>query len=324
VPDFDRDAFRRSVQDIRSSDPLRKRSETTRGTQPERAAISRQIHEETIETLEGALTEAGIDVSKLRLALARNQKRAVDAVAARRSRAAATSHPELTATTVTSGRFHSLRPLAGRAIPLNQPSSLTFLNEPFDITADDVGGNYLVSSSLAPTFVSTLIDASAEWQSGEYTFWYTWKNSSDSAALTQISTALEVFGTLFADVAAYFENADVDCYMDGGLNIGFGGRGKHLVVESRKYHFATLGANVTFWGLDQEWTNFDHREYGMSIDGFLVPPNTEIVISVWIGFTFNFGFGANIFIAASADFASNGGFVACPGVVVVASPVQTT
>jgi hypothetical protein len=200
------------------------------------------------------------------------------------------------------------------------------LNEPVDITAYEVGGKYLVSSSLAPTFVSTLIDANEDADSGEYTFWYTWKNSSDSTVLTQISTALEVFGTLFADVAAYFENSDVDCYMDGGLNISFtdGGRGKHLVVESRKYHFATLGAQVTFWGLDQEWKDFDHEEYGMSIDGFLVPPNTEIVISVWIGFTFNFGFGSNIFIAASADFASNGGFVACPGVVVVASPVQTT
>jgi hypothetical protein len=82
VPDFDRDAFRRSVQALRSSDPLRNRGETTRSTQPERAAISRQIHEETIETLEGALTQAGIDVRKLRVALGRNQKRAVDAVAA--------------------------------------------------------------------------------------------------------------------------------------------------------------------------------------------------------------------------------------------------
>jgi hypothetical protein len=87
--------------------------------------------------------------SKLRATLARHQKKSLDSIAALRPRPEGSPRAEPVRA---SSRFQSLRALGERAVPLDQPSPLTFLTEPVDITANEVGGSYLVASSLAPTF----------------------------------------------------------------------------------------------------------------------------------------------------------------------------
>jgi hypothetical protein len=311
----DRDALKRSIEALRSRNPQRRRM--GRDIQPELSAITAQSRKDMIEALEGAATQAGVDVRKLRATLARQQKKAVDDIAALRSRADATKHPGA----VTSLRFQSLRGLAGRAVPLNQPSSLTFLSEPINITANEVGGSYLVASSLTPAFVQTMIDAMGPDHSGEYTFWYSWFNNSAMSMLAQVSTALELNGNLFAQAVTFCGDDSVDCYIDGGLSIGFSLN--DLITESRSYHFATLGAKATFIGLDSKTKFFDNEDHGMSIDGFIVPPNTELVISVWVQFSFNFSAaGDGNASVGNADFASDGNSVSVPGVVLITTPIQ--
>jgi hypothetical protein len=94
VPNFDRDALKRSILALRSGNPSRHRSASIRNIQPELSAIDSQFRKEGLETLEGALTQAGIDVRKLRATLARNQKKSLDRVAALRPRAEGSQHPE--------------------------------------------------------------------------------------------------------------------------------------------------------------------------------------------------------------------------------------
>jgi hypothetical protein len=321
MPDHDRDALRRSIQALRSGNPSRQRGSSIRNIQPEVSAIDSQFRKEALETLEGLLTQAGIDVHKLRTTLARHQKKSLDRIAALRRRPKGSQHTEPGMGSGTSGRFQSLRAFAGRAVPLDQPSSLTFLSEPVDITANEVGGSYLVTSSLSPAFVRTLVNASSADHSAEYTFWYSWYNDSVSSMLAQVSTALEFNGNLYAQASTTCGEANSDCYIDGGLNIGFAP--DNLITESGNYHFATLGAKATFVGLDTKVQYFDNADHGMSIDGFIVPPNTTLMISVWVEFSFDFtADGARDFNAGSADFASDGNSVAVPGVVLITSPVQ--
>jgi hypothetical protein len=321
MPDHDREALRRSIQAFRSGNPPRHHSASIRNIQPELSAIDNQFRKEALEMLEGALTQAGIDVRKLRATLARNQKKSLDRVAALRPRAEGLQHPEPGVGAGTSSRFQSLRALAGRAVPLDQPSSLTFLTEPVDITANEVGGSYLVTSSLSPAFVRTMVDATSPDHSAEYTFWYSWYNDSVSSMLAQVSTALEFNGNLFAQASTTCGEASSECYIDGGLNIGFAPN--NLITESSTYHFATLGAKATFVGLDTKTQYFDNVDSGMSNDGFIVPPNTTLMISVWVEFSFDFtADGAHDTNAGSADFASDSNSVAVPGVVLITSPVQ--
>jgi hypothetical protein len=311
MSEVDRDAVKRSIQAFRSGNPSHHRSATRRNIRSELSAIDRQFRKESLETVESALTQAGIDVPKLRATLFRNQKKSVDRVAAL----------EFGASVRATGRFQSLRAFAGRAVPLDQPSSLTFLSEPTDITANEVGGSYLVTSSLSPAFIRTMVDASSPDHSAAYTFWYSWYNDSVSSMLAQLSTALEFNGNLFADASATCGEASSDCYIDGGLNVGFAP--DNLITESRNYHFATLGAKATLFGLDRKTQYFDNVDYGLSLDGFIVPPNTTLMISVWVEFSFDFtADGAHDFNAGSADFASDGNSVAVPGVVLITTPIQ--
>jgi hypothetical protein len=144
---------------------------------------------------------------------------------------------------------------------------------------------------------------------------------SDSLVLAQVSTALEFNGNIYAQASTFCGEASSDTYIDGGLNIGF--TPNNLLAESRTYHFATLGAKATYFGIDTKTKYFDNVDNGLSIDGFIVPPNTELVISVWVEFSFNFtADGVRDFNAGSADFASDGNSVAVPGVVLITSPIQ--
>jgi hypothetical protein len=317
VPDFDRDALKRSIQAFRSGNPSLHRGPKKGNLQPELSAIDSQCRKESLAALEGALTQAGIDVPKLRATLFRNQKTSLDRVAALRRRAETSKHSLPGA----SRRYQSLRVFAGRAVPLDQPSSLTFLTEPVEISANEVGGSYLVTSSLNPAFVQTNVSASTPDHSAEYTFWYSWYNDSVSSMLAQVSTSLEFNGNLFADASILCGEASSDCYIDGGLNIGFAP--DNLITESRGYHFATLGAKATFAGLDTETQYFDNVDHGMSLDGFVVPANATLMISVWVQFTFNFtADGAQRFNAGNADFSTDGNSVAVPGVVLITTPIQ--
>jgi hypothetical protein len=124
------------------------------------------------------------------------------------------------------------------------------LTEPVDITANEVGGSYLVASSLTPAFVRTMVDATSADHSGEYTFWYSWNNDSDSSVLAQVSTALEFNGNLYAQASTFCGEASSDSYIDGGLNIGF--TPNNLLAASRTYQFATLGAKATYFGIEYE------------------------------------------------------------------------
>ena len=321
MPEFDRDALKRSIQALRTGNPARHRTLTGRSPQPELSAIDSQLRKESLETLESALTEAGVDMRKLRATLARDQTKALDRVAALRPRAEAPKHSETGAAAGSSNRFRSLQALAGHAVPLDRPSSLTFLTEPVNITANEVGGSYLVASSLTPAFVQTMVDATSADHSGEYTFWYNWNNDSDSSVLAQVSTALEFNGNIYAQASTFCGEASSDTYIDGGLNIGF--TPNNLLAESRTYHFATLGAKATYFVIDTKTKYFDNVDNGLSIDGFIVPPNTELVISVWVEFSFNFtADGVRDFNAGSADFASDGNSVAVPGVALITSPIQ--
>ena len=115
MSEVDRDALKRSIQAFRSGNPSHHRSATRRNIQPELSAIDRQLRKESLETVEGALTQAGIDVPKLRASLFRNQKKSVDRVAALRSSAERSPHSEFGASVRTTGRFQSLRAFGGRA-----------------------------------------------------------------------------------------------------------------------------------------------------------------------------------------------------------------
>jgi hypothetical protein len=161
MPNFDREALKRSLQDRGNDSLFRNRVAAQRDARQKLSAATRKFREETIETLEGELKRAGVDVDKFRAALVRHRKRTLDAVSALRPHAAASPRPERAAAAAARGRFRSLQALAGRAVPLNQPSSLTFLNEPLFFTQFGIAN--VIASSVAPnsTFVSVSFHAAA-------------------------------------------------------------------------------------------------------------------------------------------------------------------
>ncbi len=195
TPDFDLEVLKRSLQQGAHS---RNRVATKRNAR-EVAAATRQIRQETVQTLEAEFSRAGVDVRKLRETLAHSRKRTRDAATALRPRVTQSAPPEPTAAAV-SGRFRSLQALAGRATPLDQPSQLivlnkayTFIQEPYDLET---------SSSLAPgnVFFSTYCTLSAtdgfEMETADFAFTYLWNANTDM--LIDVSTGLDLYGTITA------------------------------------------------------------------------------------------------------------------------------
>jgi hypothetical protein len=78
MQDSDREAFKRSLQGLRSSDPLRNNGAARRPN----TAITRQMREDTVRTNEDLLARVRVAVRKLRVALARNHKQTINAAAA--------------------------------------------------------------------------------------------------------------------------------------------------------------------------------------------------------------------------------------------------
>src|ERR1700733_15116560 len=143
MPEPDREAL------IRSLNIHPDRIDARRGAQPEAFAIYRQNRQEKLRILEEAAQKAtGINLRELRASLARNRKQTDDALAALRSRPAPQQPVRPTTAPPASRLFQSLKPLAGRLVPLAQPS-LVFLDTP-DSFGQSETGNWLWNSSVAP------------------------------------------------------------------------------------------------------------------------------------------------------------------------------
>jgi hypothetical protein len=325
MPDFNRDALKRSLQEQGAA--RINRAQSRRSVDPAAAANAKQKSEESTRAFEAAAAEAGIDARKLFVALARTRKQTQEAGNGRQPRTAASSSAQPTTATATSGRFRSLQQLAGRAIPLDQPSSLTFLNEPLFFTQYGTVAS-LESFSIAPnnTFFRAAPTGRNLGDYAKYAFWYLWNNDSDTAMLTTVSTALELNGDVWSRASSI---GAVNCYhaaitteISGELNLG---TLDNPFMESRTPLFVDFQVQSHIWnfppGVNYGEFSVDHQDHGMSIDGFLVQPNSTLVISVWTDFIFYLDFNDDEDTFSEANFADDGGSVICPGVVVLTSPV---
>jgi hypothetical protein len=150
-------------------------------------------------------------------------------------------------------------------------------------------------------------------------FWYVWNNDSDSAMLTTVSTALELNGSIEATAppppVPLWPDEATRSRLAGGLFVSFNDGSS---LESRESLFADVRAEARFF-TDSEGQTFEHEEHGLSLDGFLVPPNRPLLIRVGFDFWCDFRFWDD------GDATGGGHFdrIACPGVIVIASPVQT-
>lgn len=329
--DFDLEALQRSLQ---QSAHFRNRVGAKRSAQREFAATTRQIRQEKIQTLEAEFSRAGVDVRKLRETLAHNRKRTRDAAAALRPRVTPSAPPQATATAVTtSGRFRSLQKLAGRAIPLDQPSQLIVLNEAYTFAQEPYDPG--TSSSLAPGNVFfrtvrnlTAVDGSGEIDVADFGFTYLWNNGTDSAMLVDVLTALDVYGAMTASAQGntfvwypifYFSTR---CRVSGWITLGSSWDNPFMEISEEPV-FASVTAH-THTNEDQEGWLFNHEHHDLSLNGFLLPPHSPLIINVWTEFRTDFHFDDNDSDSYGYfDFAfENPGFrIACPGVVLIATPV---
>jgi hypothetical protein len=328
VPEFDREALISSLKNRRP--PICERIEARRIVQPERAAIARQNRQEKLRILEEAVQKlTGANLRELRTSLARNRQQRDEALAALRSRIAPPNPTESTAAGSASSMFRSLKPLAGRLVPLAQPS-FAFLDAPYSFDKYETG-NWLWNSSIAPggVFFQTNIYATQGSDYAVYTFRYVWNNDSDSAMLTTVFAGLSFTGYLFASAqdgnAQMCWDATVHAYLDATLDLG---TPDNPSMESKTSRFGSITADDGFWGLgdglaDQIYSN---QDYSISFEGFLVQPNSALIISVSTAFSFSWDFDTPVSIGnyAQADFGENlfpSNRVASNGVVVFASPL---
>lgn len=208
------------------------------------------------------------------------------------------------------------------------------MNQPFEFLqfTESVGVDQ-VSYSLAPnnTFFRTLFVADDPADFAIYGFLYLWSNDSDSAMLVNVSSALVLFGNLYAEAVSGEEatcwDAWVECDAAGILGLGI--PMAETVLESRISSFGAVVADDGFlgFGINQNTKYFEHEDHGLSVDSFLVPPNSQLLIIVGTQFAVSFSgahTGASSGNWVSADFVTRDQCISCPGVVVLASPVQTT
>ena len=135
--------------------------------------------------------------------------------------------------------------------------------------------------------------------------------------LTTVSTALELNGSIEATAppppVPLWPDEATRSRLAGGLFVSFNDGSS---LESREFLFADVRAEARFWP-DIEIQYFD-EEHGFSIDGFLVPPNSPLLIRVGFDFWCDFKFEDDAGAVGNSD--AN---ITCPGVIVIASPVQT-
>lgn len=332
-PDFDLEALKRSLQ---QSAHFRNRVAAKRGAQREFAAATRQTRQETIAALEGELSRAGVDVPKLRETLAQNRKRLRDAAGTLPPRVTPSAPAGPAAIAATRSRFRSLQALAGRAVPLDQPSQI-FLNEAVNfIQQPYTQGTTSASLGSGNVFFQTwqYVEAddpqSFELNPMWFTFQYVWNNETDMAMIVDVTTLLDLYGSMTASAQGntltiwpifYFSTR---CSVSGFMTLG--DSWQNPVMEySGTVVFGDVTAH-THTDSDQEYWNFNHELSEITFNGFLLPPHSPLIINVWTQFEVDFYFNDN-------DFESFGSFgfggknaeaerISCPGVSITAWPVR--
>jgi hypothetical protein len=306
---------------------IRDRVEARRRVQPEAVSLYRQAREEKLRILEQAAQKAtGTDLRELRASLARNRKDTHEALASLRP---ASVTPQSTATAP--GRlYHSLKPLAGRLVPLAQPS-FVFLDTPDAFDSNETG-NWVWNSSIAPgdAFFQTDIHASSDSDQALYIFTYSWHNDSDTSMLTTLFTGITFTGWLTAAAqngsVKNCWDAAVSEYLYGALLIG----ATNEATELRSSNFGSITARNGMYGLGDGLAEqlYNDQEYGISIEGYLVPPNSKLTMLVAIEFNFSWGFDTPVSPAENWAEASFGNKlftqnrIVSNGIVLFASPVQ--
>jgi hypothetical protein len=325
MPEPDREALIRSLRSRRD------RIEARHGAQPEAAAIFRQNRQEKLRILEEATQKAtGINFRELRASLARNREQTGEALAVLRSRSVPQQPAQPTAAPPASRLFQSLKPLAGRLVPLAQPS-LVFLDTPDSLYPYETGGNWIWNWSIAPgdAYFQTDIHATSESDFAAYVFTYTWDNASDSSMLATVIAGLSFTGWLSAAAqdgsAEQCWEAMVSAYLDAEVLVGV----RETPTESRSSNIGFIVADNGFWGLEDGLAEqlYDNQDYSITIESFLVPPNSKLTILVATAFSFGWGFNTPISPAENnceASFGNKlftGNRVGCNGVIILASPV---
>ena len=328
MPPLDREALIRSLTSHRP--PICERIEARRGAQPG-AAIFKQDRQEKIRILEEVAQKAtGVNLRELRTSLAHNRKHRDEALAALRSRTAASQTEKTVAAVPSSRLFSSLQPLAGRLVPLAQPS-FAFLNAPYSFDKYEYGGTWLWNSSLTPgeVFFQTNVLTTEPSSYAVYTFRYVWNNDSDSAMLTTVFAGLSFTGWLSA---AAQDGHQLDCWsadvretLTATLDLG---SPDNPSMESRSNQLCEIIADNGFWGLGAGLAEqlYNGQDFSISLEGFLVPPNSSLVISVSTALSFDWFWdtpisGGNY---AAADFGEDlfpENRVVSNGVAIFASPV---
>jgi hypothetical protein len=275
-----------------------------------------QLRKETLKVVEDALERAGIDVEKIRRAFVPEPNKET------RPRFLPPEMP------VTSGRLRRMKPLAGLTVPL-QPPLLIFFDAPDFFTKVETE-NYLVESSIESN--NTIFRASFfanDVAFGRYTFTYVWYNESDAPMLTNVSTALDLLGGVFTEATSgywrFLSEVWTEVNVEGGLTIMVGGDPSS--AESVVKGLADVSAETDFFIGVAEQVEIDqpvNESQGMSIDGFIVPGHSTLIIQVWTQFEFFLTFGGSKRegVQGGADFSTGQNRVSCPGVVIVAQPMQ--
>lgn len=331
MPESDRGALIRSLTSHRPS--ICNRIEARRSLQPEVAALYRQNREEKTLILEKAAENLGVNLRELRASLATNRKQRDDALTALRSRTPAPQSKPTAAVAPASRQFSSLKPLAGRLVPLAQPSSLSFLNEPVSFDKYEYGGNWLWNYSITTpgdVFCQTNIYTQEPSSSAVYTFRYVWNNDSDSTMLTTIDAGLSFTGYLFASAQDGYQRdcweAQVREILNATLDLG---TAENPSIETRSDQLYDLVADNGLWGLASGLAQqfFNAQDFSISYDGCLVSPNSSLVISVSAAFSYEWFWDTPVRIGnfAEANFGDPRFYpenrIVSNGVVVIASPV---
>ncbi|HEY4009029.1 MAG TPA: hypothetical protein VGM11_02680 [Acidobacteriaceae bacterium] len=331
MPRIDREELVRSLTNHRPS--ICDQIEARRSVAPGLTAIVNENREEKTRLLEQAAQNAGVNLREFRASLARNREKRVESLTSLRSRTAAPQTKQPAPTSPSSRLFKSLTPLAGRAVPLAQPSSLSFLNEPVSFDKYEYGGNWLWNYSITTpgdVFCQTNIFTQEPSSSAVYTFRYVWYNDSDSTMLTSVVAGLSFIGYMFASAQdgydRYCYEAQVREMLNATLDLG---TPDDPSVESRSDQLYDLIADNGLWGLASGLSIqfFNGQDYSISYDGYLVAPNSSLVISVSAAFSYDWFWATPVRIGnfAEAHFGdpeiSPQYRIGSTGVVVIASPV---
>ena len=328
MPQPDRETLIRSLTSHRP--PICDRIESRRSVPTEASAIIRQDRREKIRILEEAAQNKGINLRELRASLARNRKQRDEALAALRSRTVASQSKPPAVAAPANRLFTSLKPLAGRLVPLAQPS-FAFLNAPYSFDKYEYGGTWLWNTSLTPgdAFFQTNVYTTEPTSYAVYTFRYVWNNDSDTPMLATVFAGLSFTGWLSVAAQDGYPHecweAQVRESLTATLDLG---SPDNPSIESHSSRLCYLIADNGFWGMGSGLAEqlYNAQDFSVSLEGFLVPPNSSLVISVSTAFSFEWFWDTPISLNnyAQADFGEDlfpANRVVSNGVTIFTSPV---